>query len=426
MHFDTDSNAILIDNHCSSSLSGNKNLFVGELTKVSKVVQGIAGSLDQVWEGTMKLEIDDDEGVKHEFVIPKSYYVPGSKSTILSPQHLAQVRREKPLYRGCGCETYGDAVVLYWNQRKNQRTCPLEPGGSNVASIRSSSGYSKFLAFCSEIKRDPSEITAMRVNIIPAEDDDEEEWFTPRQEPDKADFEFDGPRPSPASPDQEPEALPTIIDDEGDGPPGDIAAEFLQWHHRLGHISPSRIKLMAQAGILPRRLATCRAPICTSCEYGKATRKPWRTKSPENNVKSVTTPGQCVSIDQLVSTTPGLIAQLRGRPTKHRYQAATVFVDHASRLSYVHLQHTTSAEETVAGKLAFERFAKSHGVQAIQHYHADNGIFADNLFKRAVAEGGQTLSFCGVNAHWQNGVAKRRIRELQDHARTMLLHAAHR
>ena len=59
----------------------------------------------------------------------------------------------------------------------------------------------------------------------------------------------------------------------------------------------------------------------------------------------------------------------------------------------------------------------------IQHYHADNGRFADNKFREAVAQKGQSLTFCGVNAHFQNGVAERRIRELQDHARTMLIHA---
>ena len=38
----------------------------------------------------------------------------------------------------------------------------------------------------------------------------------------------------------------------------------------------------------------------------------------------------------------------------------------------------------------------------------------------------QTISFCGVNAHFQSGVAERRIRELQDGARTSMIHAKHR
>jgi hypothetical protein len=33
------------------------------------------------------------------------------------------------------------------------------------------------------------------------------------------------------------------------------------------------------------------------------------------------------------------------------------------------------------------------------------------------------LSFCGVNAHFQNGKAEKKIRDLQDAARTSLLHA---
>jgi len=88
----------------------------------------------------------------------------------------------------------------------------------------------------------------------------------------------------------------------------------------------------------------------------------------------------------------------------------------------MHLQKTTSRTETIEAKNAFEMYARSHGM-TVEHYHANNGRFAENKFHKAVAQKGQTLSFCGINAHWQNGVAERRIRELQDHARTMLIHA---
>jgi hypothetical protein len=130
-------------------------------------------------------------------------------------------------------------------------------------------------------------------------------------------------------------------------------------------------------------------------------------------------------VDQLESTTPGLIAQLKGTPTKLRYRYVTVFVDHYSGLSFVYLQKTITSEETVEAKRAFEAYAKTLNVQ-IRHYHADNGRFADNLFIKAVKEAGQTISFCGVNAHFQNGRAEKRIRDLQDSARTQLIHAKHR
>ena len=68
-------------------------------------------------------------------------------------------------------------------------------------------------------------------------------------------------------------------------------------------------------------------------------------------------PGDCVSIDQLQSTTPGLIAQMRGFLTKERYHFATVFVEHYSSLSFTYLQKTSNMEETLKVKETFERYA---------------------------------------------------------------------
>ncbi len=129
------------------------------------------------------------------------------------------------------------------------------------------------------------------------------------------------------------------------------------------------------------------------------TRRPWRTKAPYNKTpKLVTKPGECVSVDQLDSTTLGFIGQLKGIPTTKCFNAATIFVDNYSRLSYIHLQLNLTSEETMKAKTAFEAFANSHGVH-IQHYHADNGHFADNAFCHSIDECQQTISFCGANAH---------------------------
>ena len=48
------------------------------------------------------------------------------------------------------------------------------------------------------------------------------------------------------------------------------------------------------------------------------------------------------------------------------------------------------------------------------------------LFRSAVQDCNQTLSFCGPNVRHQNGKAENRIKDLTLHARTALLHAAHR
>lgn len=60
----------------------------------------------------------------------------------------------------------------------------------------------------------------------------------------------------------------------------------------------------------------------------------------------------------------------------------------------------------------------------IKHYHADNGRFADNLWLADITTQGQSISFCGVGAHFQNGIAEKRIRDLTESARTMMLQAA--
>ena len=175
-------------------------------------------------------------------------------------------------------------------------------------------------------------------------------------------------------------------------------------------------------------MAHCRIPMCTSCIFGKATRCRWRFKSkkvPEEEAfEPQLTPVNAI-VDQLESTTPGLIAQLKGTPTKVRYRAATVFVDQFSGLSFVYLQKGLTSDETVEAKQAFEQYANDHGVK-IRHYHADNGRFADNKWRKDCQEKGQRLTFCEVNAHFQNGMAERRIRELQEQARTMLIHANRR
>jgi hypothetical protein len=132
-----------------------------------------------------------------------------------------------------------------------------------------------------------------------------------------------------------------------------------------------------------------------------------------------------VSVDQLESPTPGLVSQARGKATTARHKVATIFADHASGLTYVHNQPSTSGAHTVAAKEAFERYARTHGVD-IKHYHADNGRFADVDFMNAVRTSGQGISFCGVGAHHQNGVAEKRIRDLTEAARTSIIHASHR
>ena len=214
-----------------------------------------------------------------------------------------------------------------------------------------------------------------------------------------------------------------VIPDEPEPTSLDPHDELLRWHYCLGHLSFDRIKQLASTGQLPKRLLSCKKPFFSACQYGKMTKRPWRAKGEDKKAtKTATKPGQIVSVDQLESNTPGLIAQLKGKLMQQRYKYATVFVDQYSGYTFVYLQRRLTSAETVMAKHAFERSADQRGVKGI-HYHADNGRFADNAFINDCKAQRQGLSYCGVNAHFQNGIAEHRIRDLQEQTRTSMLYA---
>jgi transposase InsO family protein len=432
--FDTDSGPIGIDNRCTACISHRIEDFEGQLIDSNRFIKGFGGArTTNVKMGTIRWKWLDDKGQEHKFLIPKSYYVPDGNVRLLSPQHWGQAinaakKKDKQPLSGTGSETVHNKVTLFWNQRKNRLTVPL--GSSNVATFQLAPGYSKFNAFCAEAEvdyekeqEDPIIIDASE--IVPDDEDDDDivqsgsdttdetDWCQP------VDTEFDLNGPEKAR-----QQLPNYIDDEEDQQPTSAAAELLQYHHRFGHISFRRLQEMARQRVIPKRLAKCPVPACSACLYAKAIKRQWRHRTPNNVIASSkpTKPGERISVDQMVSPTPGLIAQMTGILTTKRYAYATIYVDQVSRLSFVWLQKTATAEETVEGKIAFEKYALDRGVKVL-NYHADNGVFRAHKWVDACRSNGQGLSFAGVNAHHQNGMAERRIGELQSLARTMLIHA---
>ena len=89
-NFDMDSLDFGVDNRCSACISNVKEHFVGDLQKTNKVIKGYGGArVHNVWQGTMKIAMDDDNGQVETFLIPNSYYVPDGDARLLSPQHWA-------------------------------------------------------------------------------------------------------------------------------------------------------------------------------------------------------------------------------------------------------------------------------------------------------------------------------------------------
>ena len=127
-------------------------------------------------------------------------------------------------------------------------------------------------------------------------------------------------------------------------------------------------------------------------------------------------------MDQLGSTQPGLIPQMAGFYTNLRIWGATVVVDHFSDHVYVALMRDLGLEKTLLAKSAFKRHANEGGI-SIASYRADNGCFADAGFQKAITDANQSITFCAVGAHHQNGIVEQRIKELTLISWTLLLHA---
>ncbi len=172
--------------------------------------------------------------------------------------------------------------------------------------------------------------------------------------------------------------------------------EFKELQYKLSHLPLPAMIVLAEKGRIKKKFAKLkhRLPICMSCIFETAHRKPWRSKGLKGSIRkeSNNAPGKCISMDQLVSTQPGLIPQMAGFLTNLRIWGATVFVYHFSNYVYVALMQDLGLDKTLLVKLAFERHANDGGI-SISSYQADNGHFADAGFQKAINDVHQSITF---------------------------------
>jgi hypothetical protein len=129
-------------------------------------------------------------------------------------------------------------------------------------------------------------------------------------------------------------------------------------------------------------------------------------------------PGDRVATDQIISSQPGLVSQEKGTKRRARIWGAAVFVDCASNLVKVQLMLDAPGEFTLEAKNAFEQDCMTRGVLTKQ-YHADIDRYATNKSKL------QSLTFCGLGDHQQNGITESKIKHLTLSGRILLLHTQH-
>ena len=426
--FDTDSQKFLINSGASAHLWNRCKDFIyyhslSPQERKNNQVLGVSGeAVAPQGIGSIQLRIEDDLNVIHTIHLHDVQYLPEAPINIFVPQVFSQQCQAEGDTKA-SCSISADSISLQWTSKNGKQANKYVPlNKSNVGTCFTASGYKQFRAFAA--------LCGMPATFI-SDDDTDEPTNPPAEEPIIM-------TPSDAPTNKPPRSAskgvttnftvnPTVIPSDNQDEPllkSDQAA-LMRLHEQLGHCSFAQLKQMAEQGIIPRKFAKVPPPKCPSCLYRKAHRKPWRTHKINPKIKPTTVPGAVVSIDQLESPVLGFIPIAKGQPTVRKFSGTSVFVDHASDFTYVYMHQDLTTDETIDAKHAFERLAELHGVR-ILHYHCDNGRFADKAFVDDVWAAHQTITFCGVGAHHQNGIAERRIRDITENSRTSLLHAAHR
>jgi hypothetical protein len=220
--------------------------------------------------------------------------------------------------------------------------------------------------------------------------------------------------------------------------------ELLQWHWKLGHCNFQWVQSLAADSKLndakgeeklpllqtKNKISSIVPPLCAACQLAKQSRRgagsSTEFKLEERDMilkRDTTEPGDCVSMDQYVSTVLGRLPNTKGKEKKdEKFNGGTIFVDHATGYVYLTYQVSLRAGETINAKTSFERFAMQHGIQ-VKRYRADNHPFKSLEFQKSLDSTRQTITFSGVGAKHQNGIAERTIQTISTWARAMLLHS---
>ena len=168
---------------------------------------------------------------------------------------------------------------------------------------------------------------------------------------------------------------------------GSEKRELLVWHHRLNCCSLKYLLRISKRGIIPRKISNVRPPPCVARRFVQYHKRQWRTKGKGSDgsirKQSETRPRAMTSIDQMVSSHPGIITQVTGDIKQERLWESTVFVDHYYNYCYAHLTRVTSDEETLQDKESYKRLESSNGA-SVCAYREDNRRFTDTLFKETV------------------------------------------
>ena len=360
---------IVFDTGCSVAVTPYKEDFIGPITPVVKTMTGLGSKVDVVGEGKITWVFRDDYGVK-QTVLVKGYYIPDSPIRLFSPQSYFQ-------------QEGGGSMKV----DKDGSTFTFVSGKSITFEYAKGSNLPIAYAAIKAESKSPGLMSAFMT--LP----------TTRQ--------------------------PNISKGQ---------EELLLWHAIFGHYDIRNIQQVLKRGTIKVKevgATTCSIPMCKSCLAGKAKCIGLGSNSKTPNAehhdvikKDDLQPGDTVSTDQYECRIKGRLPYTKGKEDpKKMFSGGTLFVDHATGYIKVYNQVSLGGSDTVRSKELFELHAYEMGIKILK-YHGDNGVYKSKAYKEDLDKRHQEMSYSGVGAHGQNGVAERAIQTVTHSARTMMLHQA--
>ena len=318
-------------------MTNDRHDFINKPVPITTSIQGLGDTI-ATKRGTIRYSLSDDSGRITDFLIKDCYLIPMLPIRIFSLQHWFDEHPDQGIHHYLKHINGCTHAVLEWDRT----TCHVSKTAANVFIMHSTPGYStsnKVLMGLSTML--PNVPSCFPAHVIPPDDDiddisqpaspshmlcftngsdsstlDHPMWsnHTPSCKHEHEEHEHENTHPPVAF--NLDDMLPVVENWE----PAELnqvssvnpIALLLHWHYCLGHISFKVLQQMAQQGIINKVLANCAVLKCSACLFGKAMKRAWRMKASPSHVSPVmiTAPGDCVSVDQLKSSVPGLIVQL--------------------------------------------------------------------------------------------------------------------
>jgi hypothetical protein len=361
---------IIIDSGTSVSISPYATDFIGDIQPVQNVtLKGIAHGLRVAGIGTIQYKFLNDDGKEQTLTLRRCLHVPQCSVRLLCPQQIGAMT-------GCfgngfnathtrpTLTVHGKPTTLAYDTTSNLPLLFTAPGITT---------FERFHAKLSKLQTPPSPPSTDMLNLTK------------------------------------------------------LQRRKLYLHECCAHKGFENLNRWIREGKFPGvdpSLTAVEDPQCITCNFGKA-----RRKSHKSNIGHISAahkhPSDGVSSDGMEAGTPGRPFTTKGQPSTMRFKYASFWIDHASSLVYATFHPTKAATELLKSKAKFEEWASRYNV-SIKSIRADNGVNAAQAFKDSCTKHRQKLTFCGVGAHWQNGIAERFIGTITKRARTILLHAMHR